>query len=116
MNSWFLRTSQSRNAGSPSSNSLLIALSESVHLAAVLLRRFAINKLIGRPERLAILDDLHPRFAAGIGFSIERLCDGSGTAHFTNSQNLDMKIAAVIFYSQHVANSHLARRLCRVAA
>jgi len=55
---------------------------------------------LGQPdvllECLALLGEVEARFAARIGFAIERLSDGGGPAHRADEQDFDLKDATLV--------------------
>jgi len=59
--------------------------------------------------RLAFLGHFLARFAAGLGFAVEGLRDGRGTAHLAESKHFNFKDAAVGGDGEQVADAHLAR-------
>src|SRR5437879_5864564 len=58
---------------------------------------------------------LEAQLAAGLSLAVERLRNRHRAAHLTEKQNLHLKIAAVVFDSQEVANVDLARGLGRLS-
>jgi len=47
-------------------------------------------------------------FFAGFGFAVEGLRNGGGTADFTEVQDFNVKLAALVLDAKHVAYPHIA--------
>ena len=62
-------------------------------------------------HRFPLLRYFQPQLAAGLRLTVECLGDCGRTSHLTEAQHLDMKIAAVVLYPDHVADTHFARGL-----
>ena len=82
---------------------------KTIDLPAIAFRWFPLTPVELR-HRFAIFSSPGARLAACLGFAIQRLRGRSRTAHLTESQNLDLKLAAVVFHPQQVADFHFAGR------
>jgi hypothetical protein len=56
----------------------------------------------------ALLGELAACFETRLGFPVELLGDGGGSAHFTQAQDFDFEIAPFGFDGKHVADPHFA--------
>lgn len=64
----------------------------------------------------ALLGQAGAGFAAGFGFSIERLRDRGRAAHFAERENLDLVIASFSLNGKHVADADFAGGTQRLMA
>ena len=62
-------------------------------------------------HRFPLFRQFHPRLTARLSLPVKCLRNRRRSAHLTESQDFNLKIAAVILYSQQVADPDLARRL-----
>jgi hypothetical protein len=68
-----------------------------------------------RAEEFAFFSGFVPSFFAGFGFAVEVLGDGGRAALLAEGEDLDVELAAFVFNVEHVADTDLAGRLCRLA-
>src|SRR6201996_2036676 len=54
-------------------------------------------------HRLALLGSLHTRLSASIRLAVELLCCRGRSAHLSQLQNFDLKLAAFVLHVEHVA-------------
>lgn len=65
-------------------------------------------------HRFSLVRQFLPQFTAGLRLAIKPLGNRSRTTHFTQQQNLHLKVAAFGCHSQQVADADLTRRLGRL--
>ena len=80
-------------------------------VAAVAFGRASGGQLFKLLEGFALGGDFLAEFAAGFGFAVESLRDGGWAADFTEQQDFDLEIAAVVGDAQHVSYANFARGL-----
>ena len=88
-----------------------LAAAEPCQVPAVAFRWLPFQHPVQMRHRFSLFREPLPSFAAAVGLAVERLRDRRGTAHAAKDQNLDVEFAGIGFYTQHIANVHLARRL-----
>ena len=77
-------------------------------MAAVAFGRASGGQLFKLLEGFALGGDFLAEFAAGFGFAVESLRDGGWAADFTEQQDFDLEVAAVVGDAQHVSYANFA--------
>src|SRR5687767_1223469 len=85
--------------------------SKVIQFSTVPFRRFAFSRPFGRQHRFALFQHLYPQLPAGLRLPVKRLCNRRRSAHLAESQHVNVKVTALVLYSQQVANPDLAGSL-----
>lgn len=94
---------------------VLAPAAETVDEAAVAFGGSAFGQIFELLQGFPLLRQFVSRRLAGLGFAVESLGDGGGSADFTQEHNFDLKITTVISDLQHVSGVHGAGRLRKLA-
>jgi hypothetical protein len=86
-------------------------VTQTVEDAAIALRRAALADSFEMGHGSSFFDGFAARFAAGFGFLVEGLCDCGGAAEITQEQDLNVKIAGIVLYVQHIGDADFTRGL-----
>ncbi|SRR6266567_7708133 len=100
-----------RNRNGTGAQTLLTA-SELDDPSAIAFARSTLGQRSELLHRLSFFGGLQAEFLAGVGLSIKLLRYGCGATYLAQFQNLDFEVAAFVLHMQHIANAHIARRLC----
>jgi hypothetical protein len=84
------------------------SLAELDDAAAVALVGTGGGELLPLASSFAFGGDFEALLAAGVGFAIERLCDGRGATNVAEGENFDLKVAALVSDAQHVSDADVA--------
>lgn len=90
------------------SRQVQLVAAEAVDEAAVALGRPGGGSRLEVKARFALLGDEAAGFAALLGFTVEAVRDGSGTADFTEGEDFDFEVPALVFDGEEVADANLA--------
>src|ERR1022692_4433727 len=93
----------------------LHSTAEPADFPAIAFRWLAFPGGVVMRHRLALFRQLQPQFPARLRLAVERPRHRRRSAHRTESQDLHLKIAAVVLHAQEIAGADLARRFGRLS-